>query len=298
MNRKTALLAVLLIFLVWAGYVAIAVLTLEPSIEASWGNVSENSTEVLVHADLHRPLLVPASINSLRMNFSGVEVARLGYFKYSATGSSADLSMIISNDRLVRALINYMNNGQRGTVSVVMKGRALGVVPIDYSVRENMSEDILSRLNFTSESQDYLGGLLKTPAITSTKAEWGGERGNYVVITLHMTLYNPNSYSIPVSNMSFDLYVDGVKLGKGLTEKPVVLPAHGYTTITVDTFINEESLPKVLALHIKNGEKSTLRVSVSMRVNLAGNAYTLDIGSYEETLQTHILRDINGAFGG
>jgi len=293
MNLRAVIIGVILILIVWMGYVAYAVMTLEPQLEAKWGNVSENTTEIIINANLGHPLLVPVGINELSVNFTGVRIAWMDRFRYGVTKSNMTISLLIDNHNLVRSLINYLDNGERGQAEVVFRGKVLGLIPINTDVKENVSEDVLSYLNFTAESREYLNGLFKTPALLGTKVEWGGERDGKALLVTHMTLYNPNSYPLPIANTSFEIYANGIKIGSGSTKKGVVIPAGGYATIDLDTYLYEDELPKVWALHIQNGERSTIRTDITLELKLPGGDYTVKIPSYEETVQTNIIEEIN-----
>lgn len=70
-----------------------------------------------------------------------------------------------------------MNNGQRGGELGIHLGggKFLWVIPVNLDQKEEVSEDILSHLNFTTESKELAGGLVKTPpALVGTKFEWSG----------------------------------------------------------------------------------------------------------------------------
>ena len=293
MNLKTILLGAFLILLIWIGYVAYAVMTAEPQVEARWGNVNEKTTEIVIDASLRHPLLVPISVNELSLNFTGVRVAWVKEFNYGSTKSEMSLSLLIDNYNLVRSLINYLDNGQQGEAEVILKGSVLGVIPINADIKQNISENVLSYLNFTAESREYLNGLFLTPALVETKVDWAGEKGGKALLVAHMKFYNPNSYHLPVANTSFDIYANGIKIGYGSTKKAVVIPAKGYATIDVDTYIYENALPKVWALHVQNGEKSTVRADIFLNLKLLGKEYNVKIASYEETVQTNIMGELN-----
>ncbi|WP_457751953.1 LEA type 2 family protein [Thermococcus sp.] len=293
MNLKVIILGVFLILIIWIGYVAYAAMTAEPHVEAKWGNVNEKTTEIIIDASLRHPLLVPASINELSINFTGVKVAWVKEFNYGATKSDMSLSLLIDNYNLVKALINYLNNGQNGEINVILKGKVLGIIPVNKEIKETISENVLGYLNFTAESREYLNGLFQTPALLGTKVDWAGERNGKALLIAHMRFYNPNNYPLPVANTSFDIYANGIKIGYGSTEKAVVIPAKGYATINVDTYIYENALPKVWALHVQNGEKSTVRAEIFLNLKLLGKEYNVKIASYEETIQTNIMEELN-----
>jgi len=292
---RLKLIAGLLILavLLWIGYVGYAAITAHPELKAQWGAVNERSTEIIITGTLARPLMVPASIENLTIEFTGVPVARIEEFNYSALSTNLGITLAIDNENLVRALVNYMNNGQRGEARVILRGKLLGVIPVNLDLKQAISENILSYLNFTAESQEFLGGAVKSPALVETTFDWAGEENGKAVLLAHMKLYNPNKFSVPVANLSFVAYANGVEIGYGSTDKPVVIPAHGYATLDVRTYIIESALPRVWELHVKNGEESKVRADIFLDLNVMGTPYRIKLTSYEETVKTNIMEQLN-----
>ncbi len=293
MNWKLVILALFLVLIVWAGYVIYAVATLQPTVRASWGYVDEKTTEIWIEAKLNKPLLVPADIENLSMKFMGITVAEVKKFSYGATSRDVSMAIAITNPNLVRALVEYLDNGQSGTVEFHLSGKLLKVIPINANIQEGISENILSYLNFTAESREILGGLAKTPALVETTFDWAGEENGKAVLIAHMKFYNPNEVPIPVGNLSFEVYANDMKIGYGRTTNQVVIPAKGYATLDIRTYIVEESLPKVWEVHVKNGEVSRVKANIYLDFKIFGKPYSIKLVSYEETVRTDIIGGIN-----
>lgn len=294
MNWKLPVPGLVLVVMVWLGYVIYAVVTASPTVHASWGYVDENTTELWVNAKLDKPLLVPVEVDNLSLSLAGIPVARVARFDYSATRPDISMAIAIDNRKLIRALVAYMNNGQRGELGIHLGGKFLWVIPVNLNQKEEVSEDILSHLNFTTESKELAGGLVKTPALVGTKFEWIGERNGEAVLIAHMKLYNPNGFPVPVGKVSFDAYANGVRIGQGKSLKTVVIPARGYATVNVETLIDENALPGVWEAHVKNGEISRLKVNLYLDITALGRDYHIKLISREETLETDIIGTING----
>lgn len=131
MKKAVAIvILIVLILALWGAYVAYAVMTMNPLLTAEWGNVSEEKVEVVVDAGLGKALLVPASVESLSMQFNGVEVASLEEFDYSPTKSNARIVIGIDPNELVRALERYFESNQHGELSVEAKLGLFGLLPL------------------------------------------------------------------------------------------------------------------------------------------------------------------------
>lgn len=284
-----------LILLIWGGYVAYAILSSPPQLKASWGKVNDTVTEIVISGKLNRPPLVPFDVREVAVNFTGVEVAKVLEFNYSPTKPNFTVVVGINNYRLVDAFVNYMNNGQRGTALIYFRGDLFKVIPIKFNIKQTIQEDILDQMNFTVDSKPLLGGLVSTPAIVGTKFVWNGTEKDYGVITAYMRFYNPNSIPLPIGNVSFDIYVNGIKLGRGYTEKTIIIPAKGYATLPVETLIDLKAVPRVWALHVRNGERSNVKVDVYLTVGVSGRTVNVRLLSQNVVVKTNIMEQINQA---
>ncbi|ASJ11367.1 LEA type 2 family protein [Thermococcus thioreducens] len=293
MNWKLLMLGVVLIIISWIGYVAYAAITASPTVHASWGYVDEKTTEIWVDAELSKPLLVPVEVENLSLNFMGIPVARVARFDYGATRSEVNMAIVIDNENLVRSLVAYLDNGQTGEVEFRLKGSLLKVIPINADIRQVISEDVLAYLNFTAESKELAGGLVKSPALVETTFDWAGEQNGKAVLIAHMKFYNPNKYPVPITKLSFDAYANGIKIGYGETEETTIIPSGGYSTVDVRMYVDESRLTKVWEIHVKNGEMSKVRADIFMDISVLNQRYSIKLASYEETVKTDIMGGLN-----
>jgi len=298
---KKILLIFIVALLIWGGYVAYAVLTLHPTFSAEWGHVNENITELKISGNLGKPLLVPLSIKDASLSLDGIEIATIRNFEYSAVSSRASAVVALDNKNLVKAFIAYMNNGERGKAVLHVKGRLLGLIPLNQNLSESINDDVLSGFNFTAESRPItVGGIEvgQTPAILGTKTEWGGTEGNYAVLIGHVKLYNPNRVPIPVNNISYTIKVDGIGIGGGGIIKGAVVPAGGYATVDVRIMVDTSLLPKVWVAHVKAGEESTVSATVYLDMDILGRNYRIPVETTNTTVKTNFLGTLRKLLNG
>ncbi|WP_099209393.1 LEA type 2 family protein [Thermococcus henrietii] len=284
---------VLLALLLWGAYVTYAFLSSPPKFKAHWGNVTKTTTELIITGEWSKPVILPVSMNNVTLKFMGIELGGTKNVSISSKNSTVVLSL--DNRNLVRALFKYLDSGQNGTALISFSGRFLKVIPFRFTVKRKITLNVLEGLNFTSKSRPILGGLVYTPALLGTKVSWGGEKGNEGILIVDMDFYNPNSFPIPVANLTFDLYADGIKVGKGYLPKATVIPANGYATVRAVIELDETVLPEVWALHVENGEESTVRVELNLSVNVLGKAIQIPLQTEEKVVRTDIIGEINRA---
>jgi LEA14-like dessication related protein len=293
MKLKFLVSAIFLLIIVWIGYVVYAAVSAQPTITASWGYVDDKTTEIWIDAKLSKPLLIPASVENLTMLFSGLPIAKVQEFNYDPTGTDISMAIGIENYNLVKALVRYLDNDQKGSILIVFDGTLLNFIPVKFNLEQTVSENILAYLNFTAESQELAGGLVKTPALVETTFDWAGEEGDEAVLIAHMKFYNPNRFPVPIGNVSFDAYANDIKIGYGRTTNTVLIPANGYATLDLKMYVLEDTLPKVWELHVKNGEVSKVRADVFLTITVMQQEYNIKLVSYEETVRTDIMGELN-----
>ncbi|WP_456367471.1 LEA type 2 family protein [Thermococcus sp.] len=290
---KKLIAIVVLILLLWGGYVAYAVITAKPVLEAHWGNVSEDSVEIVVDARLDKPLLLPLGLDNFTFLFNNIEVATLDKFEYSPLSKNLSLVVKINSRNLIRSIERYFDANQMGEVIVDVKLNLLGLIHPKFTTSKVVQQDVLKNLNFTAEEKPILGGLLYTPAVVSTEVSWMGAENNSWNFRVYVTLKNPNSIPLAVSNVEFDIFANGIYIGKGEVSKGVVIPANGMATVPLEVKIRSDLLPGVLAEHIRNGETSTVRADFYITLTAGGERSRIKLVSEEKTIRTHIMESIN-----
>jgi len=287
---------VLLALLLWGAYVSYTLLNPHPKLSARWGTVTEANTELIIEGEWNRPPLLPVSVEDVAIGFVGVPIARAKRVELS--GENVLIALSIDNRNLISALFKYLEDGQNGTFEISLGGKALKVIPLKFSVTRNVHVDILKQFNFTSESKPVLGGLAYTPTLLETNVTWMGEQDGRGTFIADMRLYNPNSFPIPLANLTFDIYVNEIKVGTGYLLKPTTIPAKEYTTVRTTIELDKNELARAWALHVKNGEKSTVEVQIGVSVNLLGKNLKIPLKTEKRYLETHVIEDINGALAG
>ncbi len=288
---KHVIIPIVVILLLYIGYVGYAVMTIHPQGQAEWGYVDENTTEVWITLNLGKPLLVPFNVKSLNIKLENIPFIKVERFEYHATDKFLKMAIAIDNKKMIQALVAYLNNGNRGNVEIDFSGQALGIIPIKYSTEEPINVNPLEYINLTAKSEEI--GPFLTPAIIGSRNVWGGVEGDKAVIYTYLKLYNPNSVPIPVTGISFKLYMNDIQVGEGKIAETVIVPAKGYATAKLRTEINLNSLPKVWVKHIKQGEVSTVKAEIYLDITVGEFKYTHKLTAVEKKIETNIMGEIN-----
>ncbi|MCD6525367.1 MAG: LEA type 2 family protein [Thermococcus sp.] len=291
--------AVFIVLVIWGGYIAYTLSTASPKVSAEWGAVSEKTTEIKVSMDLQRPLLTPLDVEDLRFLFMDEQVGRLAELDYSPFGTEIKASLELDNEKVVDALLKYLENGERGDFTVVAKPKVL-FLSGEFNVSKEIDEKVLDKIHLTAQSQEIAGlSLLKTPELKDTIVRYEGKEGDRAVFITELVLYNPNPYPIPVIKTGYKVWVNGLKLGDGESLKATVIPAGGMVRIPVKTYVLLSNIPKAWEMHVRNNETSTVRAEIFLRlqISIPGFSGTKDVTlkTINQTVKTDLIGEINRA---
>ena len=87
---------------------------------------------------------------------------------------------------------------------------------------------------------------IKTPEIISiNNAEITKEDSESFFIDSQIKIYNPNRFSISTKDISFNLYIDSLYIGKGDVNKGLTLEKNNNSNITTSLVINKSKLRSI-----------------------------------------------------
>ncbi|ASJ01399.1 LEA type 2 family protein [Thermococcus gorgonarius] len=295
---------VFLIFVLWLGYVGYSISQGISGLHAQWGPVSEERTSIEITGSFKRPLYAPISLKDAEVIFMNESVAKLSRMEYSPTSTDFKSEIVIFNREVVDAILKYLENNESGEIVVKIVPALFGALSTEIETSIPFREKILESIHLTAESHEVAGiPGVKTPELRDTLVRYDGREGDKAVFTTVLVLYNPNSYPLPLVKTSYRVWINGIEAAYGESERNVVIPAGGTVELPVKTYVNLSSLPKVWALHVKNGEESTVRAKLYFRIQinlpLTGKiTKEVELTTIEKTVKTNIMDQINSKLSG
>ncbi|OYR64735.1 hypothetical protein DJ71_22695, partial [Halorubrum sp. E3] len=132
--------------------------------------------------------------------------------------------------------------------------------------------------------------------VNETRGRWGTVSGEETPIEMEFDAYNPNLEPYVVTEIGYDVTMNGVAMGSGSTEEEYVIPSYGSETVELSAALRNERLDEWWVTHLNesvNGHQvSDLRIEFYAVVELpSGEELTvpLDALTYEETVETDIF---------
>ncbi|WP_010479873.1 LEA type 2 family protein [Thermococcus zilligii] len=295
---------VFLLFVLWLGYVGYSVSQGISGLHVQWGPVSEERTSIEINGSFKRPLYAPVSLKDAEVIFMNETVAKLSRIGYSPTSPEFNGEITIFNGKMVDAILKYLENNESGEMVVKIVPALFGILSTKIEVPVPVEEKILESIHLTAESYETAGiPGAKTPELRDTIVRYDGREEDKAVFSTVLVLYNPNPYPILLAETSYRVWVNGIEVALGEGEGNVVIPAGGTVEVPVKTYVNVSSLPRVWALHVENGEESTIKAKLYLRIRLdiplvGARTEDVELTTIEKTVKTDIMGQINSSLPG
>jgi len=238
--------------------------------------VTEEETPITVEAVVFNGFHVGATITggALEVYFNDVKAADVE-IPAQAIGRGDNVVralVILDNDSLKDMIYTHLAQGEESTVRV--KGSiSVAVGPLERSINVDV-ERVFATSLFPSEVEvgkayEVPGGEVVVESLSLSLAE---VTRDYVLVDAALTVYNDTVEPLYVGDLAYAVeHVEsGVELASGrVTERVLIAPGErGRIPFTVK--VDLDSVKPVWVAHIKNMEKSTVRLTIWVSIELAG----------------------------
>jgi LEA14-like dessication related protein len=206
--------------------------------------------------------------------------------------STVPMTTYLANERLPAWWVSHLNNGERTELAVnadvhsSLLGSSFGAP----KVTQTIETDIISAFNSTERRSAGSGPGGDEPVlyIEETSAQWGTVNTSTTEIDMRFVVYNPNTYPVPVSELSYRATMNGVEMGTGTTEGYGSIPPKSTRTIRTTAALDNEKIDEWGVTHLENDQVTELRIDFSARLDLPTGTTDLPLRplTYTETIET------------
>ena len=213
--------------------------------------------------------------------------------------STVSLQTRMKNDRIPEWWVSHVENDEETTLSVEgnvsssLLGQSTGLPPVERSV----STDIVGALDSTKTRPISIGNPVVDPVVylNETSGTWGSVNDSATEIEMEFVVYNPQATPVPVSELGYDLTMNGITMGSGQSEDVAVLGPGETTTVRTTTVLRNENLDEWWVSHLEEGQVTTLKIAFYTRFDLPELAETAEIplDSVDHRLETDIFGNKN-----
>ena len=283
-----------LIVFLWVAYLGYTLITLTPQIRAEWGYVDENTIELETTVYFGKSLPVSIAIGEADLYWAEIKVGTLKDLKIGFLKDSARGVLVLKNREIVEALKEHIRNGEKSDIEIRVRGSIFGIPIIRGSFSQPLKTDLLDYIgNITIESS---GDLIKTPAVEGMPSKWGKIDENGIEILSDVKLYNPNPFPLPLFGVKYYIDANGYQVAQGELLEKVIIPANGRGTAKIRTVVDTNILPKVIAEHIKRGERSEVTLKLTLTVKVLNKEIEMPLPEIKKRVETNIIEQLNLAF--
>jgi len=269
-------------------------------VDNRFGDVNETTTVIESDLQVRNPNPIGANLGGLTVDYAidlnGIRMAT-GTKKGVAIPqgrSSIPMTTTLANERIPTWWVSHIRNDERTTLAVNadVHSSTLGASFGAPKVSREIETDIISAFNST-ESRPVGSSPTGGPVlvIRETSAQWGEVSATETNIDMRFVIHNPNSYAVPVSELSYRATMNDIEMGNGTTEDQGVIPPGGTRTIEATTTLNNQHIDEWWVSHLQNDQVTDLRIDFAARVELPTGTVEipLDALTYTRTIETDIF---------
>lgn len=301
---RSVLVVLVLVGLVVGGAFAAGVLGV-PSVadvENRFGPVDETTTVVETDLTVSNPNPVGASLSGLTVDYnvllndvslangtkSGVDVG--------SGNSTLEFSTAARNERIPPWWVTHIRNDEQTAVTVdtSVQSSLLGRTVDPPNVTRQVETDLLSEFNSTETREVNADQpLVSDPVlyVNETSAEWETVTDERTPMDLTFVVYNPKSYPVAVSQLEYNITMNGVAVGGGQTESEYVIPPKSTATIEATAAIRNDRIDEWWVTHLERNQVTDLRIDFAARLELSETTVRvpLDPLTYTTVIETDIF---------
>lgn len=128
------------------------------------------------------------------------------------------------------------------------------------------------------------------PEIRGVTLDWGTVTPETTEILGTISVYNPNSVSIPIKKVACTITMDGINMGSAETQG-LVIEKNAEFPIKISAKMDNAKIPAFWVEHIKRNEKSEALIEIFTTFNLGGGDFTFPF-SLKRPVETDLLSSL------
>ena len=260
-----------------------------------WGNVTPSTTEIITKIKVYNPnpiplplkdILIEVYMNNIKMGEGSALKAEIK----AKSESEIIISTKLENDKIPEWWITHIRNGEKSTINI--RGYLifdLKVIEFKYPIElSNLVEtNILAGLSLDKPHKVNVGPI--TLVIKSVKSYWGDVDENYTEIITLAKIYNDNLIPVPIVKFHYLVEMNGIKLAEGTNAVETIIKPKSEETITFVTKIDNSLLDKWWVSHIKNGERTKVKIILEPVIKVLGKEFKFIVAEKESEFTTNLL---------
>ncbi|AZH25966.1 LEA type 2 family protein [Haloplanus aerogenes] len=212
--------------------------------------------------------------------------------------TTALLTTRFSHDRIVLWWVNHIRNEQRTERTVTVSLRTSGNTPDRVEKRRTIETAMLSEFNSTATrpvGSNVTGGR-SFLYVKETTARWASIDSSNSRIEVRLVAYNPNAYPVPIYGFGYRATMNGIEMGKSVSETRGVIPPRSNRTVRLTVTLDHDRLDEWWRTHLERGETTEFRIDFSTRAESQSGVVQLPLDSltYTHRIETELFANRTG----
>ena len=283
-------------------------------VENRFGDVNSSTTVIKTDLIVNNPNPIGVNLGGVSVNYSvrmnGLQMAngQKEGLNVGSGNSTLHLATGMDNRKIPAWWASHVRNGEhtdlavQATVHSETLGRSIDAPPVERSI----DTDLLSAFNSTDARPINADQpIVSNPVlwINRTGASWGAATESRTPIEIEFVVYNPKPWAVPISELGYDVTMNGIDVGEGRTDESYVIPPGSTKTITTTVVIDNAHLDDWWVSHLERNQETDLRIDFYAKIDLssagAGTVRVpVDDLDYEKTFETDVFGTKNDSNGG
>ena len=308
--RRTATVVTVVLVVAAGGAFAAGVLGAPTvtDVENRFAGVNRTTTTVETDLVVDNPNPVGASLGGVTAEYAvemnGVRLAEGRKEGVSVDRGTTTLSFAshVANERIPAWWVSHVRNGEHTelTVDATVRSATLGRSFGAPTVTRDVDTDVLSAFNSTEvRPVNADRTFVSDPVlyVNRTSAAWGSVTEATTPLRLAFVVYNPKSYPVGVTELGYDVTMNGVDVGEGATDGGHLIPPRTARTAETTVGIDNDRIDEWWVTHLERNQRTDLRIEFYARLAVGDGPTVrvpLDALTYTETMETDIFGTKNG----
>lgn len=269
----------------------------------AFGDVNESTTVIESELVVNNPNPIGVQLGDLSASYAvemnGIRMAtgeKSGLNVSERGNTSVPLRTEMNNSKLPAWWVSHVENGERTTLTVDASIHS-GIFGQRFSpqVEREVNTDIISAFNSDEDRPINADKpVLGDPVLwlNRTAGQWGAVNEERTEVEMEFDLHNPKAVPITITEIGYDIRMNGVTMGEGATEKSVVIPAGETKTVEATTYIRNQNLDEWWVTHLRNDQVTTLEIDLYATVDLSaagGGTVRVPLDTVEQTIETDMF---------
>ena len=281
-------------------------------VDNAFGPVNESTTVIESELIVNNPNPITIDLGGLSADYAvemnGIRMAtghKDGVKVASRGNSSVPFRTEMNNSKLPAWWVSHVENDETTTLTVdasvhsTLLGRSFSP-----KVEREISTNIIGAFN-TEEDRpiDANQPVVADPVLwlNRTAGEWGAVDENRTEIAMAFDLHNPKAIPLTITEIGYDIRMNGVSMGEGATDRTVVIGPGQTKTVSATTVLDNQKLDEWWVTHLRNDQTTTLEIEFYAVVDLSsagGGTLRIPLDAMERTIETDMFGTKNSSTAG